>query len=325
MRTKHLAAALACIAAALWLPDAAARARRVAALTPQAVNKASPGAKSSAAAVLRAQVLLDRAHFSPGEIDAKSGSSLRSAVAAFQEAHGLPRSGKIDRATWAALAKDDAPALVKYEIAAADVAGPFLPIPEDVQERAAMPALGYTSAAEALGEKFHVSPKLLKRLNPRKDFAAGQAIVVPDVTPTAALPKAAKVVVDKSDSTVALLDADGKLLAQYPASMGSEHDPLPIGEWKIKGVARDPVFHYNPDLFWDAEATETKATLPAGPNNPVGLVWIDLSKEHYGIHGTPEPSSILKTESHGCIRMTNWSALEMAQAVAPGIPATLQE
>jgi lipoprotein-anchoring transpeptidase ErfK/SrfK len=124
---------------------------------------------------------------------------------------------------------------------------------------------------------------------------------------------------------VSLLDEAGKVVAQYPASTGSEHDPLPIGDWKIKGVGKNPVFHYNPQLFWDAKAADTKATLPAGPNNPVGVVWIDLSKDHYGIHGTPEPSKIGKTQSHGCIRMTNWSALEVSQAVKPGMTATLQD
>jgi lipoprotein-anchoring transpeptidase ErfK/SrfK len=149
--------------------------------------------------------------------------------------------------------------------------------------------------------------------------------VVPDVEPTSALPKAAQVVVDKSDSTVSLVDADGKILAQYPASMGSEHDPLPLGIWKIKSVSKNPVFHYNPALFWDADPSNVKATLPAGPNNPVGVVWIDLSKPHYGIHGTPEPSKIGKTESHGCIRLTNWDALALSQAVSAGMPAILQE
>jgi lipoprotein-anchoring transpeptidase ErfK/SrfK len=109
------------------------------------------------------------------------------------------------------------------------------------------------------------------------------------------------------------------------ATIGSEHDPLPVGEWKVRSVTRDPVFHYNPDLFWDAKAGDSKATLKAGPNNPVGLVWIDLSKEHYGIHGTPDPSRIGHTTSHGCIRLTNWDALELAAMVRPGTPAILEE
>jgi lipoprotein-anchoring transpeptidase ErfK/SrfK len=195
-----------------------------------------------------------------------------------------------------------------------------------MMEKAKLPALGYESPLEALGEKFHASPKLLQQLNPGKDFAtAGQQIVVPDVNSPAPLPKAAKVVVDKSDSVVMLVDAAGKTIAQYPATMGSEHDPLPLGEWKIRGVSRNPEFHYNPALFWDANPTHEKATIPPGPNNPVGVVWIDLSKDHYGIHGTPEPSKISKTQSHGCIRLTNWDALALAQAVSPGMTALLQE
>jgi len=137
--------------------------------------------------------------------------------------------------------------------------------------------------------------------------------------------KAAHVVVSKSESAVRAYDASGALLAFYAATIGSQHDPLPIGEWKINGVARNPKFHYNPELFWDAKPTSDKATIQAGPNNPVGLVWIDLSKSHYGIHGTPEPSKVGHAESHGCIRLTNWDALELASMVKPGTPATLKE
>ncbi len=121
------------------------------------------------------------------------------------------------------------------------------------------------------------------------------------------------------------VDAAGRVLASYPATMGSQHDPLPLGAWTIKGVSREPTFNYNPDLFWDAEAGHAKAKIPPGPNNPVGMAWIDLSKEHYGIHGSPEPSRVGKTESHGCIRLTNWDVAELAALVAPGTPAILQE
>ena len=121
------------------------------------------------------------------------------------------------------------------------------------------------------------------------------------------------------------LDAAGKILAQYPASSGSEHDPLPIGMWKINGVAKNPPFHYNPELFWDAEPNHSKAKIAPGPNNPVGVVWIDLTKDHYGIHGTPEPARVGHTQSHGCIRLTNWDAMELAGMVRPGLPAELKE
>ncbi len=300
------------------------------ALTSASVNDAKlmakVGPRSHGAAVLRAQILLDRAHFSSGEIDAGFGTNLHFAIVGYQAANGLEATGVVDAPTWAALDRDTAPVLIDYTLTDADVAGPFAPIPTDTEAKAKLTALGYTSSIEELGERFHLSPALLKRLNPGKDFAkAGDTIVVADVTATAALPKAAKVVVDKSDSTVSLVDAAGKTFAQYPASTGSEHDPLPLGTWKIKGIAKNPTYHYNPALFWDADQTNPKATLPAGPNNPVGVVWIDLSKPHYGIHGTPEPSKIGKTESHGCIRLTNWDALTVSQSVTAGMPAILQE
>ncbi|HSW14652.1 MAG TPA: L,D-transpeptidase [Solimonas sp.] len=281
------------------------------------------GAKGEA--VLHAQVLLDRARFPTGEIDASFGSNMQRALQAWQRQQGLSASGKLDGRSWAALSRDTAPPLASYSITEADVAGPFQAIPEDMMEKAALPALGYASAEEALAERFHAAPALLRRLNPDKDFGrVGEAIMVPNVDAGMPLPQGAKVVIDRSDLSVALLDDAGQVLARFPATIGSKHDPPPLGLWKIKGVARNPPFHYNPQLFWDGEKGHAKATIAPGPNNPVGVVWVDLSKPHYGIHGTPEPRNIGKTQSHGCIRLSNWDAQLLAAAVRPGMPALLR-
>jgi lipoprotein-anchoring transpeptidase ErfK/SrfK len=282
-----------------------------------------PGDKGSA--VLRAQILLDRAHFSCGEIDGDFGDNLAKTVAAFQHERQLPSAGGVDAATWNALNDDQAPPLTQYTIKAEDEKGPFEPIPAQISDQAKLPALGYASPVEELGERFHVAPSVLKALNPGADFTKeGQQLTVPNVITMSPGP-AARVEVSKSESSVRAYAADGKLLAFYVATIGSEHDPLPVGDWKIRGVAHNPVFHYNPDLFWDAKSTDEKSTIHAGPNNPVGVVWIDLSKEHYGIHGTPEPSKIGHTSSHGCIRLTNWDAAQLASMVKPGLPAILKE
>ena len=274
---------------------------------------------------LRAQVLLDRANLSPGEIDGAYGSNMRQALSTFQSQRKLPVTGKLDAATWDALNADNSPHLVTYTLVEADVAGPFRPVPSDMMEKAKLPALGYANVLEGLGEKFHAKPAMLERLNPGKDFGrAGEQIVVPNVHGKQPLPKAAKVVVKEGPKVLQLYDAAGGLIAQYPVSTGSANDPLPIGTWKINGVHANPTYHYNPKLFWDAEPGDKKAKIAPGPNNPVGVVWIDLSKEHYGIHGTPVPGHVGKTESHGCIRLTNWSAAEVAGAVAAGLEVVLE-
>ena len=300
-----------------------------AAINPATVNDPalakSVGPASSPSAILRAQILLARAHFSCGEIDARYGNNLRGAVADFQAAHGLPATGTVDAATWKILNADAGSALVRVPLAPEDVAGPFTPIPEEMMDKATLPALGYSSPLEAIAEKYHASPALLQKLNPGARFeSAGEEILAPNVL-VAPPEKAASVVVSKSRRSVAALDAEGKILARYPASSGTEHDPLPLGKWKILGVAKNPAFHYNPELFWDAKEAQDKARIAPGPNNPVGVAWIDLSKEHYGIHGTPEPSQIGRTQSHGCIRLTNWDVQELSKMVAPGMPALLEE
>src|SRR4029453_6334967 len=182
---------------------------------------------------------------------------------------------------------------------------------------------GYARPLEKLAEKFHASPRLLQRLNPGASFEReGDVVRVPNVPATPPV-KAEKVVVDADQLAVIALDAANKILARYPASVGSEHDPLPNGSVEVKLVKRDPFFFYNPDLFWDADESHAKAKLPPGPNSPVGVVWIGLSLDHYGIHGTPDPSMVGKTHAHGCIRLTNWDATELAELVSAGTPVEL--
>ena len=194
-----------------------------------------------------------------------------------------------------------------------------------MMEKAKLPRLDYTSPLELLGERFHAAPELLRRLNPSATFSAGERIVVPNVivatatTPPAAPPAAAVTSRSRSRSRCSPSPTPpGAVVYQAPATTGSEHDPLPIGEWTVTAVARNPKFHYNPDLFWDADPGHAKATIPPGPNGPVGVVWIDLNKPHYGIHGTPEPGTVGHTASHGCVRLTNWDASAVADMVAKG-------
>jgi len=312
---------------ALMLAVLSARAETVAQPAPEPkANGMTVSGQAVDADVLRAQILLDRAHFSPGEIDGVRGSNFDKAVLGFQQSRDLEASGELDAATWAELEIGSVPELVDYTITENDVQGPFIDIPDDIMDKAALPALGYRSVAEALGERFHASPLLLAELNPGKSLEqAGETIRVPNINLDAVLPAGSSVVVNEAQLTVQLVDEDGFVLAQFPATMGSSRDPLPIGEWIINGVARNPVFNYNPDLFWASAPGDTKAVLQAGPNNPVGVVWIDLSKPHYGIHGTPEPALIGKTESNGCIRLTNWDAALLAAAVKPGMVASLRE
>ena len=274
--------------------------------------------------ILAVQVLLDRARFSPGEIDGTAGKNTTRAIEAFERATGRPVADALTTAE---------PPTVPYTIGAEDVSGPFLTsLPDDMMEKAKLPHLGYTSVLEMLAERFHAAPELLRRLNPSASFAAGESIVVPNVmgaainTPAAAPPASAvTLTVSKSKSILIVADSSGQIVYQAPATTGSEHDPLPIGEWKVTGVVRNPKFHYNPDLFWDADPEHAKATVPAGPNGPVGLVWIDLDKPHYGIHGTPEPGTVGHTASHGCVRLTNWDAVAVAGLVAKGTKVVFVE
>jgi lipoprotein-anchoring transpeptidase ErfK/SrfK len=284
---------------------------------------------------LATQVALDRAGFSPGELDAAIGSNTRRALAAFQKSRQLPLLAEIDDQTIAALGEPFSTPLTTYAITETDAAGPFVDrVPEDMMKKAELPAMAYGSLLELLGERFHASPKLLQQLNPSARFAAGETIAVPNVLPFEPpsgkeLPKGKGSnphVVRVTGESMALTveSASGETAFYAPVTVGSVNDPLPLGEWVVNQVSVNPPFNYNPALFWDADPSHAKAKIAPGPNNPVGVAWIDLSKEHYGIHGTPDPSRIGHTESHGCIRLTNWDVMRLAALVAPGTRVILQ-
>lgn len=281
--------------------------------------------------MLAAQVALDRAGFSPGEIDGRGGPKTRLALSQFQKSASLQPTGVVNEETLTALRAPAEP-ILSYTIAPQDVAGPFIgSMPKDMMESAKLPALTYTTALEALAEKFHASPALLQSLNPEAKWAAGEVIKVPDVEPFELPTKAVKgaagaieVVISGATKSLVVKDAAGKILMHAPVTTGSSKDPLPIGDWKVTGVAWNPPFNYNPDLFWDADPAHAKAKIPAGPNNPVGVVWVDINKPHFGLHGTPEPSTIGRSESHGCIRLTNWDATKLGRLVSPGTKVTIQ-
>lgn len=299
--------------------------------------------------MLPIQIALERLGFSPGVIDGKNGESLRIAIRGFQVANDLDETGELDNQTRTALGRSPSVPATRLVVIPADFANQqFFPdLPQDAAEQAKLPALGYRNLMEALAERFHTTPETLVALNSAETpISAGKTIVVPniaEVMPPRAedsergwdkslmmlgvapeQPVVDRIVVDKSDGWLRAYGGDDKLIAQFPVTTGSEHDPLPLGNWTIKGVARNPEYSFDPKLLRGVDKNAEKQLLKPGPNSPVGLVWIDLSKEHYGIHGTSEPATIGRAESNGCVRLTNWDAAKLAGMVKPGVKVVFQ-
>ncbi|TCR00416.1 L,D-transpeptidase [Neorhizobium sp. JUb45] len=274
-------------------------------------------------AMIRLQVLLDRAGASPGVIDGKYGANVSKAIAAFEAMSGLPIDGKLDDGVFGQL-EDGSPVVGNYQISSKDTQGLVDAIPQDYADQASMEHLGFTSVAERLSERFHMDPRLLKTLNPTSRFVAGETIVVtaPNKPKTGIV---TRIEAHRRTGQVVAYAEDGKILTIYPATIGSDDNPTPSGSHKVEGVARMPDYTYNPKINFQQGGNKKVLKLPSGPNNPVGTVWIDLSEPTYGIHGTPEPTLIDKAGSHGCIRLTNWDVEELAGMVKPGVMVDIVE
>jgi lipoprotein-anchoring transpeptidase ErfK/SrfK len=287
---------------------------------------------------LHIQILLDRAHFSPGIIDGSWGNNAARALAFFANPDGVDRltggtpalAASIDKVTYEKLraAAGSRSLLRRYTLTSADVGGPFTPIPAIVYDQAKLRCLCYSSAAEAIAERFHTSPRFLAELNPRvqmQNLRAGSVLLVPNVMEENVASSmdtviVAKLVISKTGFWTHAVDADGKIVAHYPSTLGSGYDPSPTGKFSVTYISRDPAFHYQPRLFSEVPDDNPEARLPPGPNSPVGRVWMSLSKPHYGIHGTSSPETIGYANSHGCVRLTNWDVIQLSDMTEPGTP-----
>jgi len=276
--------------------------------------------------VLKAQVYLDRVHFSVGVIDGRWGRNSAVSVWWWQRSHGMEPTGEVDEQTFRSLAAAAGypDAVVPHQLTADDVNGPFVEIPDDVYEQQKLDCLCYQSLREKLAEEFHATEDFLELLNPGVKFSslqAGNTINVPDVRPplTSDQHDIARIVISIAGNSLNGFDANGNLIFHAPTTLGSQYDPSPEETVKIVKIFDHPSFHYDPTLYHEVPDYMPDAHLKPGPNSPVGVVWIALSKPHYGIHGTKSPDEIGYASSHGCVRLTNWDAAELAHRISEGI------
>lgn len=273
--------------------------------------------------LVKVEVLLDRAHFSPGVIDGAPGENLHNALAAYAQSRGLPTEGTLTAQIFGALTSSDkAPVTQDYTISSDDEKGPFIgAVPEDFTKLAKLKHPGYRSPEQELAERFHMSEGLLRTLNPAADFRkAGTTLLVVRPGNGDLATDIARLEVDKSANQLRVYDNSGTPVAVFPATVGSTERPAPTGRWAVKSVTFNPTYVYDPKVLTFGPKRKGKLKIAPGPNNPVGLVWIQLTVPTYGIHGAPNPELVGKTASHGCVRLTNWDANTVGRAVKPDTP-----